>query len=241
MGAQAKQAGPGLKREASFPVPLEAAGPASPRLAIEEVRTRLGTRETEVIATLVTGGERFVGAAKCGDERFVEKVLRCVPAFPAAASEITLMFERNIEENTSLRKLFPAEYEAVQRCRLCPQQAEDLRREPEEEQDENRDHQDGQAVENPLNNDRAEGRAHPDPALFRDEIGASEFSQTRRDGDDCEKSYAGDGEQGELIDLLQRAQDKPPAKGAQELHQKHRGKNGGKVSVTEGPEPIGDI
>ena len=110
-----------------------------------------------------------------------------------------------------------------------------------EEQDENRDHQDGQAVENPLNNDRAEGRAHPDPALFRDEIGPSEFSQTRRDGDDCEKSYTGDGEQGELIDLLQRAQDKPPAKGAQELHQKHRGKNGGKVSVTEGPEPIGHI
>ena len=69
MGAQAKQAGPGLKREASFPVPLEAAGPASPRLAIEEVRTRLGTQETEVIATFVTGGERFVGAAACGDER----------------------------------------------------------------------------------------------------------------------------------------------------------------------------
>ena len=110
-----------------------------------------------------------------------------------------------------------------------------------EEQDENRDGQNGQAVEYPLNNDRAEGGAHLDPALFRDEIGAGQLSQTRRDGDDGEKAHAGDGEQRELIDLLQRAQDKPPAEGAQELHEKQYGKNGGEVSIPEGPEPVGHV
>jgi len=65
VGAQAKQAGPGLDRGASFPVPLEAAGPASPRLIIEEVRTHLGHEEAEVTSTLALGRDRFTGSAAC--------------------------------------------------------------------------------------------------------------------------------------------------------------------------------
>jgi glucokinase len=63
VGAQAKQAGPGLDREASFPVSLEAAGPASPRLIIEEVKTHLGDGEAEVTITLALGPQRFIGSA----------------------------------------------------------------------------------------------------------------------------------------------------------------------------------
>ena len=63
MGAQAKQAGPGLDREASYPVSLEAAGPASPRPIIEEVNTHLGDGEAEVTITLAVGSQRFTGSA----------------------------------------------------------------------------------------------------------------------------------------------------------------------------------
>lgn len=63
MRAQAKQAGPGLDREASYPVSLEAAGPASPRPIIEEVNTHLGDGEAEVTITLALGRQRFTGSA----------------------------------------------------------------------------------------------------------------------------------------------------------------------------------
>ncbi len=63
MRAQTKQAGPGLDRGASLPVPLEAAGPASPRLTIEEVRAHLGPDRAEVTSTLALGGGRYDGRA----------------------------------------------------------------------------------------------------------------------------------------------------------------------------------
>ncbi|MFB3882404.1 MAG: ROK family protein [Armatimonadota bacterium] len=69
MGAQAKQAGPGLEREASFPASLEAAGPASPRLTIEEVSTHLGRHRAEAMTVLAVGEQRFVGKAASDDGR----------------------------------------------------------------------------------------------------------------------------------------------------------------------------
>lgn len=48
--------------------------------------------------------------AKSGDERFVEKVLRCIPAYPAAAAEIGAVFERPLDGGLALRALFAREY-----------------------------------------------------------------------------------------------------------------------------------
>ncbi len=61
MRAQAEQAGPGLDREVAFPVSVEAAGPARPRLIIEEVTSRLGAEQVEVGVTLALGPHRFAG------------------------------------------------------------------------------------------------------------------------------------------------------------------------------------
>ncbi len=53
--------------------------------------------------------------AKSEDDRFVEKVLRCIPAYPAAVSEIAVMFERRLDDDTTLRILFPGEYDLLSR------------------------------------------------------------------------------------------------------------------------------
>lgn len=63
MQAQANEAGPELGREARHPASLEAAGPAGPRLIIEEVTSRLGAEEVEVRTALALGQHRFVGTA----------------------------------------------------------------------------------------------------------------------------------------------------------------------------------
>ncbi len=63
MKAQANEAGPELEREAHPLVSLEAAGPADPRLIIEEVSSRLGAEGLEARVTLALGQHRFVGTA----------------------------------------------------------------------------------------------------------------------------------------------------------------------------------
>jgi hypothetical protein len=69
--AQAEQAGPGLDRGVAFPVSVEAAGPAGPRLIIEEVTSRLGAEEVEVGVTLALGPHRFAGTVggRAGDHQ----------------------------------------------------------------------------------------------------------------------------------------------------------------------------
>ena len=71
MRAQAEQAGPGLDRGVAFPVSVEAAGPAGPRLIIEEVTLRLGAEEVEVGVTLALGPHRFAGTVggRAGDHQ----------------------------------------------------------------------------------------------------------------------------------------------------------------------------
>lgn len=71
MRAQAEQAGPGLDRGVAFPVSVEAAGPAGPRLIIEEVTSRLGAEEVEVGVTLALGPHRFAGTVggRVGDHQ----------------------------------------------------------------------------------------------------------------------------------------------------------------------------
>ena len=66
--------------------------------------------------------------------------------------------------------------------------ADKPRRERYEKEHENRDDQNRQAVENPLDDDRAECGTHFEAAFFRDEIGAGQLSQARGDGDDREKT-----------------------------------------------------
>jgi len=69
--AQAEQAGPGLDRGVAFPVSVEAAGPARPRLIIEEVTSRLNAEELEVAVTLALGPHRFAGTVggRAGHDR----------------------------------------------------------------------------------------------------------------------------------------------------------------------------
>jgi hypothetical protein len=112
------------------------------------------------------------------------------------------------------------------------------RRKRGEKKGEHRDDEDGEAVEHPFHKDRAERRAHGDAALFRDEIGSGQLSQARRDGDDGQKPDAGDGKEGELIDLPERSQNKPPADGPQELHEKHGGKGGKNITAADRPEAV---
>jgi len=60
--AQARKAGPEFsreQREQCFSVSEEAAGPAGPRLTIEEVRFRFGSEEVEVSTTLALGRNQF--------------------------------------------------------------------------------------------------------------------------------------------------------------------------------------
>ena len=53
------------------------------------------------------------------------------------------------------------------------------------------------------------------------------------------KPDAGDGEQRELIDLRQRAQDEPPAVGPENLHEKQQGEGREDISIMDGPEAFG--
>ncbi len=63
-----------------------------------------------------------------------------------------------------------------------------------EKKDGNRDDQNRQAVENSLDDDRAECGTHFKITFFRDEIGAGQLSQACGDSDNCEKPRAGDRE-----------------------------------------------
>jgi len=61
--AQARQAGPGLDREECLPISVEAAGPANPRLILEEVTFRLGGKTVEARTMLSLAGQCFCGTA----------------------------------------------------------------------------------------------------------------------------------------------------------------------------------
>ena len=63
MNARAQQAGPDPRGEVVPPSGLEAAGPAGPRLIIEEVAFRVGTERVEARATLSLGTRSFTGSA----------------------------------------------------------------------------------------------------------------------------------------------------------------------------------
>lgn len=63
MNARAQQAGPDPRGEVFPPFGLEAAGPASPRLIIEEVGFCVGTERVEARATLSLGTRSFAGSA----------------------------------------------------------------------------------------------------------------------------------------------------------------------------------
>ncbi|MBN1458645.1 MAG: ROK family protein [Armatimonadetes bacterium] len=63
MHAQARQAGPGLDREDCLPISVEAAGPANPRLILEEVTFRLGGELVEAQTMLSLAGRCFCGTA----------------------------------------------------------------------------------------------------------------------------------------------------------------------------------
>ncbi len=63
MRAQAKQAGPGLDRDLALPCPSEAAGPAGPRLLIQEVTSHLGPDSLEVTVTLALGRDCYLASA----------------------------------------------------------------------------------------------------------------------------------------------------------------------------------
>ncbi len=71
MQTQANRAGPGLERAACTPASSEAAGPAGPRLVIEEVTCRLHPAADEVRATLALGRQRFLGTAagRAGEQK----------------------------------------------------------------------------------------------------------------------------------------------------------------------------
>jgi len=64
VAAQANQAGPGPRRDDALPIGSEAAGPASPRLVIEEVSLRLRPDLVEAHTSLRLGSYRFTGAAR---------------------------------------------------------------------------------------------------------------------------------------------------------------------------------
>lgn len=66
MRAQAHRAGPGRNRFLARPVSVEAAGPASPRLGLEEVRFRVSADSAEAAVTLAFGSQRFTGRAGGG-------------------------------------------------------------------------------------------------------------------------------------------------------------------------------
>ena len=63
MNARAQEAGPDPRGEAFPPFGMEAAGPAGPRLIIEEVGFRVGTERVEARATLSLGTRSFTGSA----------------------------------------------------------------------------------------------------------------------------------------------------------------------------------
>lgn len=63
MYTQAREAGPGLHRRESPPGPVEAAGPASPRLALCALTSLVTTDRVEVTAVLHSGSLRFRGTA----------------------------------------------------------------------------------------------------------------------------------------------------------------------------------
>lgn len=51
--------------------------------------------------------------AKMHDPGFAEKVMRCIPSFPAAAAEISAMFEKPLEDDIALCVLFADEHAAL--------------------------------------------------------------------------------------------------------------------------------
>jgi predicted NBD/HSP70 family sugar kinase len=63
VNARAQEAGPDPRREVFPPLGMEAAGPAGPRLIIEEVGFRVGTERVEARATLSLGTRSFTGSA----------------------------------------------------------------------------------------------------------------------------------------------------------------------------------
>lgn len=63
METQAHRAGPERSRQSARAVRMEAAGPACPRLRLEEVRLSVSANSTEARVTLGLGPHRFTGAA----------------------------------------------------------------------------------------------------------------------------------------------------------------------------------
>ena len=75
MRAQAQRAGAGRSRFMPRPVSVEAAGPASPRLTLEEVTFRVTAGSAEAAVTLSLGSERFTGRAQGrSDDRLTWKI-----------------------------------------------------------------------------------------------------------------------------------------------------------------------
>ncbi len=93
MGTQERRAGPGRDRRSDRLVGMEAAGPASPRLLMEEVRFGVSHDSVEVAVTLSRGSLRFTGirADKGGSQ----------PTWQLAAAATVDSIQQHLQHSTT--------------------------------------------------------------------------------------------------------------------------------------------